>query len=278
MNINAFILAIVAAALPLAFSAPAGAALSPVFSYQFPASVPSGVSLTSNPALNDQSAAGNNATAVWFAATADTTAAPTGQSGNALTWTTSTAGKVPAILTNGTTPTLLSVDKIAAAAGFTIDTWFNTTNLSATQKIVNRGDADSLELIASALTFNFAGATKNLSTTVVKNTWYHVVAAFDTTGNSATPDSTYKTDRVTGTAVLTVNDVLVGTMTNVTLSGLGDASKYALSIGRDANDTLNPFYGSIYNPAVYLGTTLPEPVGMAVMSLATMACFRRVRR
>ena len=273
-----------AVVLLAATAVPAGAALMPVFQYQFPASLSSGpttaTAITNGQTIYDQSSTNNNAVAASFAATSPLVAAPPGKTGSSVNFSGNSA-----LLSSDLSKTLFTTKGISDAGGFTFDVWFNTTQTTGTQKIIDRFNADNLRITNSSLIFYFSGATTNLSAIILPNQWYHVIASFNTAGNQYAGDPNYTgQNRVSGTASLSVNDV-VQTKTGVTVSGAGDTNakmkappNYTLSVGRDPNAFANEFSGAIYNPSVYLGTTLPEPDLMGAICLATTVCLRRSRR
>src|SRR5690606_24384709 len=89
---------------------------------------------------------------------------------------------------------LLENSVVAANGGFQFDVtflWDGTTNQFATQKVIDYAGTESLQFVlddatpgVAQLFFQFDDNPANsVSTTIQANTWYQVIATFDTQGN-----------------------------------------------------------------------------------------------
>jgi hypothetical protein len=263
-----FSAALAAAAVVTGAAAPARAAVSPVFDYNFPASS----SNLSTGTVTDLSTAGHNAAAVQFSGTGLSTDVPAGMSGDSAVF--STAANT---LIKTQTASLLNNTAIAANGGFTEDVWVKPTATPGTgnlYKLIDYAGTDYLAFDDSdhfVFEFNGVPATETLSGAASLSAWHHVIVTFDTTGNSVTSGT------LTGLLTLTVDGVST-TPVSETKSTFGDSLNRAIGIGGHPVSG-EIFTGEIYNPQVELGVAaVPEPATLSVLGMGAIALLSRRRR
>ncbi len=248
-----------AAMISLCCANPVAAGLIPVLEYQFPAS---SSDLVTNTTITDLSSGAHNATASGFAATGLSSNVPTGMSGSSASFTGGTAET--RIATNDTA--LLNNTAIGDAGGFTWDLWLYATDTTGFKKVIDYAGTDALAITSGSI--SFLGATKTIST----NTWYHVIATFNTAGNTAIPDTTNGGYQITGIASLSVNGDSADPIT-VTKSGLGDTLLRPIGIGNHPTTNYGEgFIGDMYDVKISLGVaSIPEPSSMLILSSGAFA-------
>ncbi|MBN1854205.1 MAG: hypothetical protein JW829_15865 [Pirellulales bacterium] len=232
----------------LFLSGTATADLTPVFEYSFPASY-DGTGST----IVDLSEAGNNAT---FDSPDKPLVdnRPPGFSSSLMSITgASPYGR------HGATDAidLLDNDLVAAAGGFTFDVWFQWEGIyTNTRKLIDYAGTENLRTNVNEIQFIISNSAYVLSAPIEANTWYHVVAMFDSMGN--TPyDGAYPGDPdLDGIAYLYLDGVLVDSEA-VTKTGFGDSLDRPIGINRWAGGGGEWYQGLNFNPSVYLG--IPEP-------------------
>ena len=244
----------VAAIVSLCWAYPVSAGLIPVLEYQFPASSSNLVSITT---VDDQSSGTHDATASGFSGTGLSSNVPAGKTGSSVSFAGGTAET--RIATNDSS--LLNNTAIGNAGGFTWDLWIYATDTTGFKKIIDYAGTDALAISGGDLVF--FGSSKSIST----NTWYHVVATFNTAGKSAVPDTINGGYQITGVGVLTVNSES-GNSATVTKSGLGDSLGRPIGIGNHPTTNYGEgFIGNMYDVKVSLGVaSIPEPSSMIILS------------
>ncbi len=248
-----------AAMISLCCVNPVAAGLIPVLEYQFPAS---SSDLVTNTTITDVSSGAHNGTASSFTGTGLSSTVPSGAAAGTSSASFSGSSR---IVTNDTQ--LLTSTAIATAGGFTWDLWLYATDTDGSKKIIDYAGTDSLRQDGNTLSFF------GLAETVSANTWYHVVATFDTKGNSAIADPNYSGYyQITGVAALTVNGKSAGTA-NYTKTGYGDFLGRSIGIGNHPVSEVNEcFIGNMYDVKISLGVaSIPEPSTMLSLSSGALA-------
>lgn len=262
----------------LAFTA-AAAYGSPVLHYTFPASWDG-----TDTAVTDLSPAGNHGYADPGAVLSDIVPPGAPAGAKSLKPTTVDNDNAQRGGVGTTNLTLLSNSAVAAAGGFQFETtfmWdgtFNTALWAGVQKIVDYAGTESLQLIAdngneAVLRFQFDDNPDNsISTTIQPNTWYHVIARFDTQGNVVDGEG-----NLAGMASLVIDG---GTPISGAVVKTPQGDDLARPIGIGAlgllanNFSLVTMHGLIYDASVSL---VPEPATLAFLGLGGLALLRRRR-
>ena len=164
---------------------------------------------------------------------------------------------------------LLNNAAIAAAGGFVFDLsfiWDGTAGNFSVQKIIDYAGTESLQIgnldttIGTAnLHFQFDDDPLNgVVLPILANTWYDVVAEFDTLGNAIAVDGS-----IAGVASLTVNGVSIsGPATKTTQ---GDVLNRPIGIGNfSIAGGIIELNGLIHDPSVSL---VPEPTSWMLLTL-----------
>jgi hypothetical protein len=260
----------------------------PLFVYSTPAAVEHIADLGT---VTDQSSAHHDGQGGWFpGSTPPLVAPPAGQSGNGLDMDGLLDQRV--IYTND--KRLLNTPDVAAHGGFVYDIWFQRDASQATnaarQKLIDYDGTDSLELNNNQVLFAESDHTYNITSSAITDTnWHHVTAVFDTLGNPAETDDNPNWPgyfKVAGQMSLYLDGSLVGSIAGVK-NGEGDYDNVTMSIGRYMPDpsgnyfrnTYGKFFGAVYSPQVWLGTSIPsvpEPstaVLSVVAGLAGLVCY-----
>lgn len=206
----------------------AGASLSPVFEYSFPASYDgSGFTWT------DQSTAGNNAhTHNDVPDKPLTDDRPLGFDAALMSISGSTG-------THGRSDdtALLPNAAVAADGGFTFDVWFKWEGTHTTvRKLIDYAGTEFLRTNDSEIQFGLSNADTLLRHPIDANQWYHAVAVFDTAGNAAEPDPNYPgQQRVMGNAYLYIDGLLVDFANDVFKTGFGDSLDRTIGLNQWPN-------------------------------------------
>jgi len=223
----------------------------PVLEYSFPASYDGGSTLV----FTDLSTAGNNGIVTPGTGGGIKDDRPAGFDAALMSLSANGGGhgKTDAI-------DLLNNTAVAANGGFTMDVWFKWAGkYTNTRKLIDYAGTESLRTINSQIQFVLSNGGTIIGYDIVAEQWYHAVAVFDTTGNSAVEDPNYPGEyTVTGTARLFIDDVLVASAENSTKSSFGDRLNRSIGInmwpnGGDYNQ------GKIFNPTVSLGIPVVDP-------------------
>lgn len=239
------------------------------------------------PAIADQGAAGNNATAGPLAVLSTdipTIGVPAG-AGNA-SFDSSDPSTVRANQAGAFTDaaSLLTNAAIEAAGGFTYETWFKWNGGGAVNSIIDYAGTDKLVIDQRA------GATNTLAMRmdpvdipigeVNANEWNYVAFTLVTAGNSVV-DGT-----ITGLAFAHLNDLTTIDLGEATKSGFGDSLARSIGVGQHPlGFDLDYFDGSVYETRVTLGPLLgdqllyvPEPTScFALFSGIVLLAARRRR-
>jgi hypothetical protein len=171
---------------------------------------------------------------------------------------------------------LLDNATLEASGGFVFETYFYWDGGSAgfsAQKIIDYAGTEFLQLEGAfpantaQLRFGFNDDVIGPATMVDANTWYHVVATFDTMGNSVVGG------QIDGLASLVVNGAPPITE-NLTKSAFGDGLGRPIGFGTFAGSSggIVNLSGLVYDPTVAL---LPEPTSLALLALGGLALLRR---
>lgn len=273
------------------------AATTPVLSYSFPGSW-NGMGTV----VTDLSPAGTNgivSTTTAKKPSLSTTLLPAGAAPGSASANTSAGG----FETNAKEQ--LTTTAVAAAGGFsyTAEFMWNGTDLTSNnhvEKIIDFAGTESLHVDTSitggapgTATLGFLFSAQGVApapdintgpTLVINaNTWYNVIATFDTQGNVVSPvDGSIAglaTLRVTPVGGATTTASLLNTMTTY-----GDGTALGarnIGIGElglpSTTSTYVPFQGNIYSASVSLGV-VPEPASLSLVGLGAAAVLARRRR
>jgi hypothetical protein len=176
---------------------------------------------------------------------------------------------------------LLANSVLEASGGFQYEVSFlwdgRDTGFGGTQKIIDYAGTESLQLEnadedaspdgVATLRFLFNDNAEGPTVEIQANTWYHVVATFDTMGNVADGDGS-----IAGTASLVV-DGAAPVSEAITKTDFGDGLERPIGFGTlaIAGGIVN-LAGVIHDPTVSL---LPEPSSLLLLGLGAFALVRR---
>ncbi|MBN1854206.1 MAG: PEP-CTERM sorting domain-containing protein [Pirellulales bacterium] len=151
---------------------------------------------------------------------------------------------------------LLDNDLVAAAGGFTMDLWFQWEGIyTNSRKLLDYAGTEALVTRDNQAQFRISDSAYILGAPIVANTWYHLVAVFDSMGNTPyeAGDANSPNDpELDGMAYLYLDGVLVDSEA-VTKTGYGDALNRPIGINRWAGGGGEWYQGLNFNPSVYLG-------------------------
>ncbi len=191
---------------------------------------------------------------------------------------------------------LLNSQAVAAAGGFTLETWFkyDDAGSAAYHNLLTYTGTEGFyvhELPAGdELVFRSAGNT-DVEIPISSDVWHYAAMVFDTQGNPAVADPGYAGEyKIEGGLYTFYLDSLVpyGTSSGVK-NGYGDSLDRSIGVGRHPTMTLYNLNGLLYEPRVTLGVLgrgelqfVPEPGTSALLILGAMTlllpALRRRRR
>lgn len=252
----------------------------PLFAYQFPMSADT---LGPESPVVDLSSAGHSATAYLFAGDPPGSGlsdnVPAGRSGSSVDFT----PRLRRIATNDAD--LLTTTSIVDSGGYTLDTWINASSFPTGNnrfKIFDYAGVDSLRLAPGSTTtkatllFGNVTSFTTLANVIERDTWYHVVATFNTAGNLPTADTTYAGEKkVSGLATITVDGTITASST-ILKSGQGDKLDRGIGVGGHPTSNGETFAGYLYDPMASLGVPEPGAVGL-IVAASTERLLRRRR-
>ncbi len=228
----------------------------PVFQYSFPASYNG-----TGTAITDLSSAGNHA-ALYNSSDVDLIDdRPAGFDAALMSLTGANGG-------HGTTAAidLLNTTTVAANGGFSMEVWFKWDGTDGTRKLIDYAGTEYLRTNGGQIQFGLSNGGTVLGHDMVAGQWYHALAVFDTTGNSAVEDPANSGEyKVNGDANLYIDGVLEDSATDVVKTGFGDSLNRSIGLnmwtqGGDWNQ------GMIFNPSVYLGVVGLEPAPPTIIT------------
>lgn len=236
------------------------AALTAVFEYSFPDSFDG-----TNTTITDLSGAGNNGTMDTLNGYLAGDRPPGFLTGGSLTGATGGHGATNAI-------DLLQNSTLEANGGFTMDVWFRWDGTQVNvRKLIDYAGTEFLRTNGGQIQFVLSNGATVLAEDIVGGQWYHVVAEFDTLGNSVDGSG-----NIAGEARLYLDGSLVDSSA-ATKTAQGDNLNRPIGINRWAGGGADWNQGAIYNPSVYLGV-IPEPSSSLLIGVAGVGFILRRRR
>ena len=237
-------------------------------------------SATALPVIQDQSVAGNDATAGVLAALSTdvpTVGVPAGSGDRSFDSSDPNAvnGNEAGAFTDANS--LLDNDLIEAAGGFTYETWFKWNGGGAVNSIIDYAGTDKFVIDQRQ------GATTTLAMRLdpndlaigdaVAGQWQYVAFVFDSSGNSQVDDT------ITGNATAYLDSLDPIPLGEITKSAFGDSLVRPIGVGQHPiGFDLDYFDGSVYETRVSLGALgsnellfVPEPSSCVILVLGLVA-------
>lgn len=149
-----------------------------------------------------------------------------------------------------------------------MNTWFRWDGtFTDVRKLIDYAGTEHLATRSSQIQFTLSNGDTVLAFDIVADQWYHVVAEFDSQGN--TVDGSGNLD---GVARLYVDGNLVASE-QATKTAFGDNLNRPIGINRWAGGGGDWNQGAIFNPALFLG--VPEPSISLLLGLTGIAFILR---
>jgi hypothetical protein len=185
------------------------------------------------------------------------------------------------ILTSGTSELLNSA--IAAAGGFTMETWFYWHGGGTINALIDYAGAEKLVYDTTQpagsqlrMRVNDDPALDCVIGSVQPEQWHYVASVFDTQGNVLNDGS------ISGVFRLYMDGNMVTTTDTMTISGLGDSRDLGIGVMRNPLNLDENFDGLVFEPRVTLGAlsrgdmlyVVPEPSGVLLLTVGLLVSLR----